>query len=199
MPTTTKMGIVYPSSTDLVKDGATAMGTISTTVDAKTGLVLLNTTSFTAVSSQSINDVFSTNFTNYMIQVSGINTTTNNSLLMRLRVGGADNSSSNYAYTGYQSATNNTSGLNGSSTGTTQFFVAEYYNRLSLCTIQISNPFATDYTTLTAHAMANSSGTPNYQLITGGYTTVTTSYTGFTIYPGTSTMSGSVSVYGYNK
>jgi len=65
MPTTTKMAIPYPSSTDLVKDGATNMGSMATQIDAKTGLILLNTTSFSAVSSQSINDVFSATYDHY--------------------------------------------------------------------------------------------------------------------------------------
>jgi hypothetical protein len=35
MPTTTNLGITYPASTAYVKDGATAMGTISTGIDTK--------------------------------------------------------------------------------------------------------------------------------------------------------------------
>lgn len=34
MPTTTNLGVTYPSSTDYVANGATAMGTIATGIDA---------------------------------------------------------------------------------------------------------------------------------------------------------------------
>jgi hypothetical protein len=35
MPTSSNLGITYPASTDYVKDGATAMGTITNGIDAK--------------------------------------------------------------------------------------------------------------------------------------------------------------------
>jgi hypothetical protein len=35
MPTSANLGITYPSSTDYVKDGATAMGTLTNGIDAK--------------------------------------------------------------------------------------------------------------------------------------------------------------------
>ena len=65
--TTTNYGFDIPQSTDLVKDGATAIATLVQDIDTamntalgtkKAGMVLLNTTSFSGVASQSINDVF---------------------------------------------------------------------------------------------------------------------------------------------
>jgi hypothetical protein len=64
MGTTTNNGWTYPESTDLVKDGATAIQTLADDIDttlgvyADPGLVLLNTTSFSGVASQSINSMF---------------------------------------------------------------------------------------------------------------------------------------------
>jgi hypothetical protein len=65
----------YPESTDLVKDGATAIENLADAIDttlgvfvpSNPGLTLINTTSFTGVSSQSINDVFSATYDNYRI------------------------------------------------------------------------------------------------------------------------------------
>ena len=88
------MTIPYPSSTDLVKDGATAMQNLATAVDNKSGLVLLNTTSFTAVASQSINDVFSATYDFYRIIGNLTGSAAAADLSFRLRVSGADNSSS---------------------------------------------------------------------------------------------------------
>jgi hypothetical protein len=62
-----------PTSTDLVKDGATAIEALGDAIDATVfalpsgGLTLINTTSFSGVSSQSVNDVFSTTYKNYKI------------------------------------------------------------------------------------------------------------------------------------
>jgi len=207
MATTSNYGWTTPDDSSLVKDGASAIRALGTAIDTsmntalgtkKSGLVLLNTTSFSGVSSQSVNDVFSATYTNYMIQITSVNDTTNNLLRMRFRVGGADETGTQYSYTGFQTATNNTSGMNGSSLGTTSFVIGEMYKRTFLCTIQLARPFATDYKTLTAHSFTNDSGSPNYQVVTGGMSLNTTSYTGFTIIPGASTMSGVVKTYGYN-
>jgi hypothetical protein len=74
--TTTNYGFDIPQSTDLVKDGATAIATLGQDIDTamntalgtkKAGMVLLNTTSFSGVSSQSINDCFSATYDYYKI------------------------------------------------------------------------------------------------------------------------------------
>ena len=74
--TTPNYGWTVPTSTDLVKDGATAIETLGDAIDAsmntalgtkKAGMVLLNTTSFSGVSSGSVSDVFSATYENYRI------------------------------------------------------------------------------------------------------------------------------------
>ena len=74
--TTTNYGFDIPQSTDLVKDGATAIATLGQDIDTamntalgtkKAGMVLLNTTSFSGVASQSFNSVFSATYDYYRI------------------------------------------------------------------------------------------------------------------------------------
>ena len=74
--TTPNYGWAVPTSTDLVKDGATAIETLGDAIDAsmntalgtkKAGMVLLNTTSFSGVASQSFNNVFTTTYDAYKI------------------------------------------------------------------------------------------------------------------------------------
>ncbi len=76
MATTTNYGWTTPDDTALVKDGAAAIRTLGSSIDTslntalgtkKAGLVLLNTTSFSGVASQSINDVFSATYNHYLI------------------------------------------------------------------------------------------------------------------------------------
>ena len=86
MGTTTKMAIPYPEATGLVKDGWEDMKDIATQVDTKTGLVLINTTTFSAVSSQSINTVFNTNYNYYKISFDCTLSATDVALNFRLRV-----------------------------------------------------------------------------------------------------------------
>jgi hypothetical protein len=202
--TTTNYGFDIPQSTDLVKDGATAIATLGQDIDTamntalgtkKAGMVLLNTTSFSGVSSQSVNDVFSATYNSYLINT---NITTSNTdadtVFMRLRVGGADNTSSNYRYGQlYVGAYNSVAFGNNNSTTTTGFQIGGTSSTTgSLISTTIFNPFGTNYTTETS----SSSGA--YILFNAGSMTVNTSYTGFTIYL-SGTMTGTVSVYGYNK
>jgi hypothetical protein len=197
----------FPESTDLVKDGAQAIEDLADAIDttlgvyapSTPGLTLINTTSFSAVSSQSINDVFSATYDSYkvILDISAASTTLN--MRMRYRVGGADNSTSNYYSTWiavstvsdttqYQrsglNTTGNLSDISGGSAASKIF------------TLEIHRPFLTANTILTGQQ--NDSGS----LVTfnGGIGfNATTSFTGFTIIPSTGNVTGTVSVYGYNK
>jgi len=200
MATTTNYGWTTPDDTALVKDGAAAIRALGTSIDTsmntalgtkKAGMVLLNTTSFSAVASQSISDVFSTTYDNYRILVNA--TTLTGTLTMRYRVSGADNSTSNYkmaiagttlwtnsAYGGYQES------------GSTLFNVVAESSPASI-SLDILNPFNTAKTFLHGHTSQNDRGR-SYQ----GLFDATTSFTGFTLIP-TTNVTGTVSVYGYNK
>jgi hypothetical protein len=190
MPTTTKMGIVYPSSTDLVKDGATAMGTISTTVDAKTGLVLLNTSTFSAVSSYSLPaDTFTANYDHYRL-VFNITSLTG-TVIIRLRASGSDNSSSSYKYsTGfagtYASGTFNAA----SSTGDTSFnYIVESAEATGA--IDFFNPKRSVKT-----QMAGLLGQSDRGRVTTGIFDATTSFDSLSLLA--TSITGKASVYGYN-
>jgi hypothetical protein len=206
--TTPNYGWAVPTSTDLVKDGATAIETLGDAIDAsmntalgtkKAGMVLLNTTSFSAVSSQSINDVFSATYDSYKIILNISAASTSLNMRMRYRVGGADDSTSNYYSTWIavntvsdttiyaRSGANTTGNLSDVSGGS---------SASKIFTIEIHRPFLTANTILTGHQ--NDSGS----LVTynGGIGfNATTSFTGFTIIPSTGNVTGTVSVYGYNK
>ena len=96
--TTTNFGWDIPQSTDLVKDGATAIAALGQDIDtafvdfkggttgqvlkktsgtdldvewgtASSGLTLINTTSFSAVANQQFNGVFSSTYDNYQINL----------------------------------------------------------------------------------------------------------------------------------
>jgi hypothetical protein len=198
MPTTTKMGIAYPASTDLVKDGATNMGTIATTVDAKTGLVLLNTTSFSAVASQSINDVFNANFDNYRIVLEAT-TSVNATIDMRMRVGGADNSSANYWNNRTLGSGSTPQSFGATSADTSFLRVGEFESGINSGSYDIFSPFKTQLTSIVGINQYRYVTFYQHSVMKTGQMTVTTSYTGFTLLPNAGTITGTVSVYGYNK
>jgi hypothetical protein len=103
--TTTNYGFDIPQSTDLVKDGATAIATLGQDIDTamntalgtkKAGMVLLNTTSFSGAVSFSLPaDTFTAAYENYKILVK-LTDSPSVALNVRLRASGADNTSALY-------------------------------------------------------------------------------------------------------
>jgi hypothetical protein len=198
MPTTTKMGIVYPSSSDLVKDGATNMGTIATTVDAKTGLVLLSTTTFSAVSSVSLpTSTFSATFENYRLIVNF--TAGDGALAWRGRAAGTDNSSSNYMWvTGFYNS-NSTPGTSfQGSGGLTTWGYMGFPNAASIISADLNGIFASQKAQMVAHVSRGDGATAvGYNFASSGMN-VTTSYDSLSLLITAGTMSGKASIYGYN-
>jgi hypothetical protein len=203
MPTTNN-NWPTPVATDLVKDGWEAIKDLGDAIDttlgvyADPGLVLLNTTSFSAVASQSVNDVFSATYDNYRIVLTTIAAAAEQSIGFRLRVGGTDTTSSNYIYAEQVLGANGTS-YNQVSTGDTKIVVGRTgVNGMGSIIIDVAQPFLAQRTT-TNHLSAGDGTTTLFGGRGAGSISLTTSYTGFTFFPGGSTVTGSVSVYGYNK
>ncbi len=195
MPTTAKMGIVYPSSTDLVKDGATAMGTIATTVDNKSGLVLINRTSFSAVASQSLNNVFSANYDNYKIVVDAIGSTTN-SISFRFRASGTDTTSN---YTRQYIYGDNTSLSSARLTSQAQMGAIDMSSTVrGAVSYDIFNPFLARPTLMFGVNISRYASS-SYAAVNGYGQDSTTSFDGITLTADTGTMTGAVSIYGYNQ
>jgi hypothetical protein len=203
--TTTNYGFDIPQSTDLVKDGATAIATLGQDIDTamntalgtkKAGMVLLNTTSFSAVASQSFNNVFSADYLNYRIVCNGTVASAVGSLQFRLRVAGVDSSVnynkqrfnvSNATFTGAR-ATSQSAGEAGG-------FASTYNNGLA---IDIFSPFEAKATTFSSWG---TDSRDNVQIeISQNIHTSATSYDGITFIGNGGNLTNCVfSVYGYNK
>jgi hypothetical protein len=202
--TTPNYGWAVPTSTDLVKDGATAIETLGDAIDAsmntalgtkKAGMVLLNTTSFSAVSSQSINDVFSTTYDDYRIIIVASSATAGTDLTLRVRVSGSDLSTGTYTY----NRIIGDGGTLNSARSSAQTSIRCGNTTLSEETsyiIDVVNPFLTKRTVFTINNSNQGGGAA--QDMTAAVVTNATSYTGFTILAGNN-FTGRLSVYGYNK
>ena len=93
MSTTSAYGWNIPDNTDLVKDGALAIRTLGNAIDTsmntalgtkKAGLVLLNTTSFSAVASQAFTSIFSSTFNNYLVLYNDVVTSVDTAISAQL-------------------------------------------------------------------------------------------------------------------
>ena len=200
MPTTTKMGIVYPSSTDLVKDGATAMGTISTTVDNKTGLVLIATSTFSAQSSVSLaNNSFSSNFDYYRLYIVLTGSTTSQTVSARLRASGSDASGSNYNY--QDSAFDSTTVAGARSTNQTSWRIGNAISTSkNYSMLDLIDPFLAEPTAFFVnHSESGFSTTSVAMKFTNGGHTLSTSYDSLSFYPASGTITGKYTLFGVNK
>lgn len=175
----------------LTADSTAATGLVWATPSSG-GLVLLNTTSFSAVASQSINDVFSTTYNNYKIVIY-TSADSDRDMQLRLRVSGSDNSTAS-SYNWHRQASFSGTALLADRTDT-------YWNIGASATaakfpqiIELGNPFIAEPTGITAVG-----GRHTLSQFMTGYHNQSTSYTGFTLFPNTGTITGSVSVYGYSK
>jgi hypothetical protein len=210
MATTTNYGWTTPDDTSLVKDGASAIRTLGSSIDTslnnalgtkKAGLVLLNTTSFSAVASQSVNDVFSATYDNYKILLRVTAASADLNLNFRFRVSGADNSTSNYSRVGFfVGSDNSTGGL--VSINQAQFGMGSMDTTTPtyhLHDILVSLPFATDYTQFQKTSGSKNQTAIHFSEFESNWFNATTSFTGFTVYTSAGNITGSVSTFGINK
>jgi hypothetical protein len=199
MGTTTNNGWTYPESTDLVKDGATAIETLATNIDttlgvyADPGLVLINTTSFSGVASQSFNNVFSASYKKYKF-IGNILQAGADSAFFRLRASGADAAGSNYVRTNYL-LTASPAITAQTGTGTSFSISDDTASRNIFVDIDLYDPFGTVNTNILYKAGFSGQGVRDGNVLHN----LTTSYDGFSIIAGVSTISGEISVYGYNE
>ena len=161
-------------------------------------LTLINTTTFTTVASVSVNSVFTSTYTNYLILTDSIIGNGNLDITMRLRAGGTD-TTANYNIMVWDKpfATAVSAPV---SIGTTSFGTGNWYigdtdgTGYHMNNIYISSPQKSTMTTFTEQIITR--GSLDY---IGGNQTDATAFDGFTFTASTGTFSGVVRVYGYAK
>jgi hypothetical protein len=203
--TTPNYGWPVPTSTDYVKDGATAIEALGDAIDATVfglgvaGLTLITTSTFSAVASVSVNNCFSATYDNYCILYNASTMSAGADIYFRLRNAGTDRTTSNY-YTSTQGLTfgNVANNLTGQATvGIINQGIATSVCKNSL---DVYDPFiAANKTVVTGTGYGgNTGGTPTgYR--NGVLYELTNSNDGFTISAQSGTITGNLSVYGYKK
>lgn len=162
------------------------------------GLVHVNTTSYTAVSSISLNDVFTSDYDNYVIHLTQ-STTGTDIIRYRLRASGTDLTSSVYVYgmafvgtaspLGYQAgSTSQTSGVIGVSFASSQGSLI----------LQLFNPQKTIHkNSISNNSALSTTGGTLYFGFCGIRSTV--AHDGITIIADAGTMTGTIRVFGYKN
>jgi hypothetical protein len=155
-------------------------------------LVKITSQSFTASTGVNVNNVFSATYLNYQVRVNWT-ASANNDLLLRYRASGADNTSSNYYMGGYFS-----NGVNLNDSGTRHFVGSNESGTPSSLILNFVDPFTSGTKTgLIGLHVGGRSGSYIYGGVSmqGGLNTAA-GFDGFTIYPSTGNITGTLTVYG---
>lgn len=158
-----------------------------------TGLVHLNTTTFSASSSVNITNVFNTTYDNYLV-VLRTDVSTTMAISCRMGIGGTPNSSAgNYKFGGFLSAIGSSSGSFTGATDTS-FKLGEATVAFN-ATLNVFSPFIAKNTGFISSAAAQD----YYNWALNGNMSVSTSYTDFNLICSTGNMTGTVRIYGHRN
>ena len=181
--------VTYTKDDDAIQvyDGSDFVG-----VGSDSGLIHINTTSFTSSSSESFNNVFSATYDNYKILLQNVmGSSVENHF--RLRANGLDNTTN--IYTTQRLTANNTT-INATRTAAGGFALlgASEASGTSFV-IELFDPFNTQIPQM--QSISNSDG----HLFEAKFSRInsSSSFDGFTIFPASSTFTGQISIYGYRK
>jgi hypothetical protein len=157
--------------------------------------VLLNTYTMPgSATSYSVNNIFSSTYTNYVI-IGKMNNSSTNSLSIKLRLSGTDSSASYSSFIQYWgiNAGDGVTKVNNSSAG----IYLENAGTSNWISMEILNPFDAAATGF-IHSGIQQLG-DGYGHFGSGFHNVATSYDGFTLVTGGANISGTFSVYGLKK
>ena len=202
--TTPNYGWPVPTSTDLVKDGATAIEALGDAIDATvfaqaSGLVLINTTSFSAVTSVSLaTNTFTSTYDNYKILFRLSTSGGTGYVQMRLRAAGTDNTTANYDSSGIGRQVNAATTSFESANDTLWYVVPKSAADTVAVSMDLYSPKLTNNTLFTA-SVQGVTATYSTSYNVGGIFKATTSFDSATLVSSSSTITGTYSVFGYKK
>ena len=161
------------------------------------GITLITSSTFSAVSSVSVNNCFTSDYTNYRL-IFNVSHGTNNTKLMRLRASGTDNTDSTYNWAGYYLRTDASAAGNiRSSAQTSWVLITASVSQSYRGVMDIIAPALSQVTTATGTANTKETDGGKYVWQSGGSFENTNSFDGFTFTTGGGTISGTIRVYGY--
>jgi len=205
MATTTNYGWTTPDNTAYVKDGASAIRTLGSSVDTSlfsitggkgVGLQLLNSTDFTGSSGVNVSNIFSSTYSRYRVLISAYVAAGSPLLALYFRENVTDKATGYYGglwQIRFDAATSGT-GMNNQNYITAMANMGSSAGSRSVVSLDIYRS-ATDGIVSGTGFNGNTSG--SYQI--GANNSGMSNFTGFSISPASSTMTGNVKVYGYKE
>lgn len=166
-----------------------------------TGISLVHTSTFTGQTSITINNVFSSTYDNYLIQMFNTQNTANSDSVWTL-VNGGTPAASNWGYQTFSMYQAGTTGFAGTSANTSASSVAinAGAGQQQAISIELFNPFKTLNSFGFVNSMAGSSGFGNNDSkVQKNRLANNTSYEGFRFSTTGGTITGEITIYGYRK
>jgi hypothetical protein len=198
--TTPNYGWPVPTSTDYVKDGATAIEALGDAIDATVfglptaGLTLITATTFTASSTINVNSCFTSTYENYRVMISFSNLNAS-AVTMRYRTATTDNSSATYVSRQWQVSDASAAATRGSNATSIAIDTGNTYGAI---TLDILSPQKTMRTFSFSNSQAFASSASGIGVTGAGMFDNTTVFDGFSIL-GSANMTGTLRVYGYKN
>jgi len=159
----------------------------------------LGTVTFSGATSIALDGVFSSAYKNYKVMLSANIVTTERWLELRLRSGGANITTTNYAYTVRRFENSGSASTDNSGQTSALFSITGPTVNGQSFAFDINSPNISSVTNWFGQSESVfSAGTFNMAVF-GGMFTGTTAMTGFSITPQGESITGTVTVYGYNN
>jgi len=180
----------------LVKDGQVDGKDVSSLVSA--GLVLIDNYSFSAVTTFSRDNVFSSTYKNYLFQMNMDSASVTGDTNINFRASSSDYTSATYDWSTIYNVSNGTTVAVTKASNDTKLNGLAYMESTGSALINsyiIANPNETKVTSVTGTAN-RFSGTDVVLGLFGGSTGVTNSFDGYTVTRISGTMTGSVKIFG---
>lgn len=172
-------------------------GSAWVSVGGASGLNLVSTTTIgTAVSTVSVNNVFTSAYSNYKVIIEWVGSSASTNLNFRLRASGTDNSAANsYQPRGFSNLASTVASFG--SAGAQMQIGSIVNNDYDITSMEVFRPQIAANTTF---AVNHYEGSNNSAYMFMGMHFAATSFDGFTVYPTTGTLTnGTIYVYGYGK
>ena len=184
--------------------GLTLLTPPSITATGGSGSIGANgSVAFTSASAISLNSIFSSSYTNYRILINQSSASTVSTMRFRMRSGSTDDSGANYALAGIYTRSDNATiaSWRDPYTSLSSWYLGEYHSSTPTpYSLDIFNPNVASKTGISLIAAGyNDTSHTIFNFTHQGLHVPATAYDGFTIYAASGTITGTVTVYGYNK
>jgi hypothetical protein len=166
-------------------------------VGSDAGLIHIETVSISAVSSVNIDNVFSATYDHYKLIATYTYSSTDVDVVFRLRVGGSNDTTSNYNSQRIIVADTSVTASRQTTQTSSRFFIAPSGRTIGEATIY--NPFLAERTFFnTTSAFTDGSNLSRYCDVRGWHN-ATTSFDGINLSVGSGTLTGTLSIWGLTK